>query len=115
MRAFRRTTSLFPFSLYGDGSRSTAEPADEPGDGYTSERARPVAFVTEPTVAPIGGPDDYRPVERRDGVPVYSTEPPAEHTEVTGPVRVHLLAAQRRPTRDVKQRTIATGLPDRRI
>jgi putative CocE/NonD family hydrolase len=52
-----------------------------------------VPFITEPTFAQIGGPDDYRPVERRDDVLVYTTSPLAEDTEVTGPVRVRLYAA----------------------
>ena len=50
-------------------------------------------FITEPTFAQIGGPDDYRPVERRDDVLVYTTEPLAQDTEVTGPVRARVYAA----------------------
>jgi len=79
-------------SLYGDGSLSTAEPGDEPQDHYTDQPERPVPFITEPTFAQIGGPDDYRPVERRDDVLVYTTRPLADDTEVTGPVRVRLYA-----------------------
>lgn len=87
-------------SLYGDGSLSTTEPADEPQDRYTSDPERPVPFVTEPTFAQIGGPDDYRPVERRDDVLVYSTEPMTDDTEVTGPVSVRLYAASSAPDTD---------------
>ena len=64
-----------------------SSPADEPADHYSSDPERPVPFITEPTFAQIGGPDDYRPVERRDDVLVYTTEPLAEDTEVTGPIR----------------------------
>ncbi len=87
-------------SFYGDGSLSTAEPSDEPQDRYTNDPARPVPFITDPTFAQIGGPDDYRPVERRDDVLVYSTEPMSEDTEVTGPVRVRLYAASSAPDTD---------------
>jgi uncharacterized protein len=80
-------------SLYGDGSLSTAEPSGEPSDRYTSDPQHPVPFITEPTFAQIGGPDDYRPVERRDDVLVYSTEPLQVDTEVIGPVRVQLYAS----------------------
>jgi putative CocE/NonD family hydrolase len=81
-------------SLYGDGSLSAAEPgSDEREDHYSSDPERPVPFITEPTFAQIGGPDDYRPVERRDDVLVYTTEPLAADTEVTGPVRARLFAA----------------------
>src|SRR5262249_53958671 len=59
-----------------------------------------VPFITDPTFAQIGGPDDYRPVERRDDVLVYSTEPMSEDTEVTGPVRVRLYAASTAPDTD---------------
>ena len=72
---------------------STAEPASEPSDRYTSDPQHPVPFITEPTFAQIGGPDDYRPVERRDDVLVYSTDPLQEDTEVIGPVRVQLYAS----------------------
>jgi hypothetical protein len=41
----------------------------------------------------MGGPDDYRPVERRDDVLVYSSEPLAEATEICGPIRVRLWAS----------------------
>ena len=57
-------------------------------------------FITEPTFAQIGGPDDYRPVERRDDVLVYTTEPLTEDTEVTGPVSVRLYAASSAPDTD---------------
>jgi putative CocE/NonD family hydrolase len=87
-------------SFYGDGSLSTAEPSDELQDRYTNDPARPVPFITDPTFAQIGGPDDYRPVERRDDVLVYSTEPMSEDTEVTGPVRVRLYAASSAPDTD---------------
>ncbi len=87
-------------SLHGDGSLSTAEPTDEPRDRYTSDPERPVPFITEPTFAQIGGPDDYRPVERRDDVLVYTTEPLAEDTEVTGPVSVRCYAASSTPDTD---------------
>jgi putative CocE/NonD family hydrolase len=80
-------------SLYGDGSLKTVEPGDEPPDRYSSDPERPVPFITEPTFAQIGGPDDYRPVERRDDVLVYTTEVLAEDTEVTGPVRARIYAA----------------------
>ena len=81
-------------SLYGDGGLSTTEPgSDEREDRYSSDPERPVPFITEPTFAQIGGPDDYRPVERRDDVLVYTSAPLQEDTEVTGPVRAHIFAA----------------------
>jgi putative CocE/NonD family hydrolase len=80
-------------SLYGNGTLSTANPSDEPTDSFTYDPARPVPFITEPSFAQIGGPDDYRPVEQRDDVLVYTSEPLEEDTEVCGPVRVQLYAS----------------------
>ena len=93
-------------SLYGDGTLSTAEPSEEPPDRYTSDPARPVPFITEPTFAQIGGPDDYRSVERRDDVLVYTTEPLTADIEVTGPVRVRLHAASSAPDTDFMAKLI---------
>ena len=39
------------------------------------------------------GPDDYRAVEQRSDVLVYTSEPLAENIEVCGPLRVRLTAA----------------------
>jgi len=80
-------------SFYGDGTLSLDAPQNEPQDRYTSDPAQPVPFITEPSFAQIRGPDDYRPVERRDDVLVYSSSALEKETEVCGPIRVELYAA----------------------
>ncbi len=80
-------------TLSGDGTLSVAEPASEPADHYTYDPAKPVPFVTSPSFAQVGGPDDYRPVEQRDDVLVYTSAPMAEDVQVCGPIRVRLAAA----------------------
>lgn len=81
-------------SRFGGGSLSAAQPTGgEPQDSYRYDPARPVPFVSEPTSSQIGGPDDYAAIMRRDDVLVYVSEPLAEDTEVTGPVRMDLYAA----------------------
>ena len=80
-------------SLFGDGTLSAAAPAAEPPDGYTSNPARPVPFITEPSFAQIGSADDYRAVHRRDDVLVYTSAPVAEDTQVCGPIKLQLYAA----------------------
>jgi putative CocE/NonD family hydrolase len=81
-------------SLYGDGALSTTAPSShESPDKFTYDPADPVPFITEPTFAQLGGPDDYRPVERRDDVLVYTSEPVTDATLVCGPIRVQLQAA----------------------
>ena len=80
-------------SLFGNGSLSTAPPGPEPADSYTSDPEQPVPFITEPSFAQMGSADDYRPVERRDDVLVYTSEPLAEDTTVCGPIKVQLFAS----------------------
>lgn len=80
-------------SLSGDGSLTTTEPAAESPDGYRYDPKNPTPFITAPSFAQIGGPDDYRSVEARDDLLVYSTEPLKADTEVCGPIRAELYAA----------------------
>jgi hypothetical protein len=80
-------------SLFGDGVLSERMPADEPSDSYTNDPERPVPFITEPSFAQIGSAEDYRPVERRDDVLVYTSEPLAEDLTVCGPIQVELYAS----------------------
>jgi putative CocE/NonD family hydrolase len=80
-------------SLKGDGGLSPTAPKEEPTDKYAADPARPVTFITEPTFAQIGGPDDYRQVEERQDVLVYTSETLNGDTEVTGPIRVQLYAS----------------------
>jgi len=81
-------------SLFGDGSLDTEPPpGDEPPDRYRYDPTDPVPFITDPHFSQTGGPDDYRAVERRDDVLVYSSLPLAEPLEVCGPIRTVLHAA----------------------
>jgi putative CocE/NonD family hydrolase len=80
-------------SLFGDGTLSPEAPDKEQPDRYTYNPERPTPFITEASSAQIGGPDDYRPVQRRDDVLVYTSEPVAEDMEITGPLTVKLYAA----------------------
>jgi len=80
-------------TLTGNGTLSSAEPASEPTDSYSYDPANPVKFITDPSFAQIGGPDDYREVEQRADVLVYTSDALTEDMEVCGPLRVHLSAA----------------------
>ncbi len=83
-------------SANGDGRLTTTAPR---GDG------RPDTFVYDPanpvytlggqisTNPEVWGPQDRQSVQTRKDVLVYTTEPLAEDTEVTGPVEVKLYAA----------------------
>jgi len=80
-------------SLHGDGQLSTQSPTKEPADTYTYDPLNPTPFITDATFAQIGGPDDYRSVERRDDVLVYTSDPVTEDTLICGPVRAEIHAS----------------------
>ncbi len=88
-------------TLAGDGRLSLEPPpAAEPPDRYRYDPADPTPFLTEPSFAQLGGPEDYRPVEQRPDVLVY-TSPPVEHeTLVCGPLRAEVAAASSAPDTD---------------
>jgi hypothetical protein len=80
-------------TLSGDGTLSKTTPANEPADNYSYDPAKPVSFITDASFAQIGGPDDYRTVEERADVLVYTSDALTDDMEVCGPLRVHLAAA----------------------
>jgi len=92
------------------GVLSTEMPADEPPDNYTYDPLDPVPTLggnhsvglfweaARDVIRP--GPFDQRPIEQRDDVLVYTTEPLDEDTEITGPVTLKLYAASSAPDTD---------------
>jgi putative CocE/NonD family hydrolase len=79
----------------GEAGRLSVEP---PADGESPDTWRhdpfdPVPFLMPPSAAQLGGPDDYREVESRDDVLVFSTPPLSEDVEVIGPVRLRAFVA----------------------
>jgi putative CocE/NonD family hydrolase len=76
-------------SLYGGGTLSKEEPAAENPDRYIYDPANPVTdyFFERP------GPRDNRPVEIRNDVLVYSSEPLKKDMEVTGPIKAEIWAS----------------------
>jgi putative CocE/NonD family hydrolase len=80
-------------SLYGNGRLTLEVPRDgERADHFTYNPEDPVPTLGSDANGQIL-PLDQRPVERRDDVLVYSTEPLQEDLEVTGPVQAHLYAS----------------------
>ena len=84
-------------SLEGDGSLSTVPPADEPADGFVYNPGFPVPTrggntCCNPELVPWGV-YDQRPIEYRNDVLVYTSEPLEEDLEVTGPISVKLYAS----------------------
>ena len=84
-------------SLEGDGSLSTVPPTDEPADGFVYNPAFPVPTrggntCCNPELVPWGV-YDQRPIEYRNDMLVYTSEPLEEDLEVTGPISVTLYAS----------------------
>lgn len=80
-------------SLFGTGTLSPQTPAAEMQDHYRYDPNDPTPFITPADFHQTGGPDDYRSVERRDDVLVYTAAPVEQPTEVCGPLDVKLFAA----------------------
>jgi putative CocE/NonD family hydrolase len=87
-------------SAAGDGALSSAAPSEhEPPDRYLYDPTDPVPTVGGATLLPgayLGarsGPRDQRDVEARSDVLVYTGEPLTADLEVTGPVRLILVAS----------------------
>ncbi|MEV0677356.1 CocE/NonD family hydrolase [Actinosynnema sp. NPDC050436] len=84
-------------TLDGDGRLSREAPGDQPPDSYVYNPRNPVptlggALCCSP-VHTQGGVYDQRPVEAREDVLVYTSEPLTQPLDVTGPVTVVLHAA----------------------
>jgi putative CocE/NonD family hydrolase len=85
--------------LHSDGVLSRDAPADEPADTYRFDPRDPAPTIGGPTSLPgkflrtNAGPLDQRPLEVRDDVLIYTSEPLADDLEVTGPLSLTLHAA----------------------
>ena len=81
-------------SLHGTGALSAERPADAGQDRYSYHPENPVPTVGGPIMhVRYVGPHDRRPVERRDDVLVYTSQPLEQDLEVTGPVTATLYAS----------------------
>jgi hypothetical protein len=80
-------------TLNGTGKLTVQTQAQQAADSYTYNPFDPTPFITDSTFAQIGGPDDYREVERRLDVLVYTSDPVGEDTLVCGPIRAQVHAA----------------------
>jgi uncharacterized protein len=80
-------------SLPGDGVLSTAAPLGEPPDHFAYDPANPTPFITDPNFAQLGGPDDYRSVERRADVLTFTSAVLNTELLICGPVQARLEAA----------------------
>ena len=80
-------------SSRGDGRLDTMPPGKSPPDRYRADPMNPYPFVTDDAFSQVGGPDDYREVEKRTDALIYTTAPLTAPMEVCGPLSVTLFAA----------------------
>jgi putative CocE/NonD family hydrolase len=86
-------TQFVKHYLRANGVLATAEPASEQPDRYRYDPADPTPFLTEPSFAQLGGPDDYAQVEQRKDLLLYTTAPFTQPTLLCGPLSARLFAA----------------------
>ena len=81
-------------SIFGDGALRLEMPDRAGSDAFDYNPEDPVPTLGGQSMfIQNTGPQDRRPVERRDDVLVYTSEPLATDLEVTGPVTLTLFAA----------------------
>jgi putative CocE/NonD family hydrolase len=80
-------------SLHGDGKLVGEAQKDLQPDTFDYDPSDPTPYLMEPTFAQLGGPDDYRPVELRNDVLVFTAAPFTSDTKVCGPVTMQLYAS----------------------
>jgi uncharacterized protein len=82
-------------SQLGNGTLSLEAPADSRPDTFSYDPENPVPSMGGNVCCSMvpSGPWDQRPVERRDDVLIYTTEPVTQATEITGPISMTLYAA----------------------
>ena len=81
-------------TMYGDGRLSSKVPGrEEPFDSFVYDPRDPCPNIFDSSITPAEGPFDQRPIERRDDVLVYSTDPLEQDVEISGPVKIQLCAS----------------------
>ena len=80
-------------SALGDGSLSTLQPGIEPHDAYQYDPSNPIPYSANFDWKQLGGPDDYRDLEHREDMLVYTSEPLESPLLICGPLTVRLFAA----------------------
>jgi putative CocE/NonD family hydrolase len=80
-------------SLFGNGKLALSPATQSQPDVFSYDPKDPVPYIMDETFAQLGGPDDYRPVERRDDILVFTADPFTEDTTICGPVTMQLSAS----------------------
>jgi putative CocE/NonD family hydrolase len=87
-------------SAAGDGRLSTEAPGSEPWDGFVYDPQNPVPQLITMEENEMAVPENYKDIEERPDILVYTTEPLTKETVIAGDVRVVLYAASDAPDTD---------------
>ncbi len=79
--------------LRANGRLTTTEPGDDPPDQYRYDPANPTPFLTEPSFAQLGGPDDYAKAALRKDLLNYTTARFTKPALLCGPISARIFAA----------------------
>ncbi|HVB26938.1 MAG TPA: CocE/NonD family hydrolase [Mycobacteriales bacterium] len=95
------------YFLRDAGQLTTAAPTEaQPPTVWRHDPFDPVPFLMPLSAAQLGGPDDYREVEQRDDVLVFTTPELTDDVEVIGPVQLRCFVATSALDTDVVARLI---------
>lgn len=86
-------TTFTRYYLRAGGRLETVAPGDEPADRYRYDPADPTPFLTEPSFAQLGGPDDYAKAARRKDLLNYTSAPFPGATLLCGRLTARIQAA----------------------
>jgi putative CocE/NonD family hydrolase len=95
--------------LRANGALATAAPGAERPDTYRYDPTDPTPFLTEPSFAQLGGPDDYAQVEQRKDLLLYTTAPFDRETLLCGPLTARLFAASSATDTDFMVKVLDVG------
>jgi putative CocE/NonD family hydrolase len=94
-------------SRFGDGRLIDDPPsAGSSPDEWLHDPDRPVPFITPPSSAQLGGPDDYAGIETRGDVLVYTSEELTASIDVVGPVRLVAYVASSAADTDITAKLV---------
>jgi len=86
-------TTFTKYYLRANGALAPAAPGDERPDSYRYDPADPTRFLTEPSFAQLGGPDDYAKAAKRKDLLNYTSAPFAKAILLCGPLSARIYAA----------------------
>lgn len=93
-------TTFTKYHLRAGGRLTADAPGTEPPSRYRYDPKDPTPFLTEPSFAQLGGPDDYAAAHRRKDLLVFTGDPFPKPALMCGPLSARIVAASSAPDTD---------------